>query len=78
MFHLAISRPLLRYSHATLREQRTLRCVLTHLPTNRTWMFNSRRSAIAAMSAMTAALAEGNLSILPAVPHDAEQLAEAA
>jgi hypothetical protein len=41
-------------------------------------MFNSRRSAIAAMSAMTAALAEGNLSILPAVPHDAEQLAEAA
>jgi len=67
MFHLSISRPLLRYSHPTRRERQTMRAVLTHLPTGRKWFFDSRRAGIRAMQAMTAAVAEGRLTVLEPV-----------
>jgi hypothetical protein len=78
MFHLLIERPLLRYSHATLRERRTVRCTLTHLPTGRQWFYATRKAAMAARSALTAAVAAGTLSILPPEPLDAEPVAAAA
>mgnify|MGYP006267334597 CR=1 FL=1 len=68
MFHMLIERPLLRYSHASLRERRTVRVTLTHIPTGRRWYFATRKAALAARSAMTAAVEAGTLSILPAVP----------
>jgi len=78
MFHLLVERPLLRYSHPTLRERRTLRCTLTHLPTGRRWVYATRKAAMAARSALTAAVAAGTLSILPPEPLDAEPVAAAA
>ena len=75
MFHLLVERPLLRYSHATLRERRTVRCTLTHIPTGRRWYFATRKAALAARSAMTEAVAAGTLSILPTVPLDAVPVA---
>jgi hypothetical protein len=78
MFHLLVERPLLRYSYATLRERRTVRCTLTHLPTGRRWYYATRKAAMAARSAMTAAVAAGTLSILPSEPLDAEPVAAAA
>ena len=59
MFHLLIERPLLRHSHPTLRERRTVRCTLTHLPTGRQWFYATRKAALAARAALTAAVAAG-------------------
>ena len=47
-----------------------LRAVVTHLPTGRRWVFKSRRAGQAAQRTLAAAVAGGELSILP-VPADA-------
>lgn len=78
MFHMRIDRPLLRYSHATLKEQRTVRVTLTHLPTGRQFHYKNRKAAFAGLRAMTEALAAGTLTILPPEPADAEPVAAAA
>jgi len=57
MFYMVIERPLLRYSHPTLRERRTVRVTVTHLPTGRRFVYNTRKAALAALRAMQEAIA---------------------
>jgi hypothetical protein len=72
MFHLSVRYASLNYSHPTRRELRRRVATLTHMPTGRRWAFNSRRAALAARAALTEAVSEGRLSILPPVPLDAD------
>jgi len=78
MFYMVIERPLLRYSHPTLRERRTVRVTVTHLPTGRRFVYNTRKAALAALRAMQEAIAAGTLVVLPCEPADAEPVAVAA
>ena len=47
-----------------------LRAVVTHLPTGRRWHFKSRRAGMMAQRTLAAAVASGELSILPTQPID--------
>ena len=78
MFYMVIERPLLRYSHPTLRERRTVRVTVTHLPTGRRFVYNTRKAGFAALRAMQEAIAAGTLVVLPCEPADAEPVAVAA
>jgi hypothetical protein len=78
MFYVSIERPLHRYSHATLKERRTVRVTLTHLPTGRRFVYKTKREGFAALRAMQAAMAAGTLTITPPEPADAEPVEVAA
>jgi hypothetical protein len=78
MFYMVIERPLLRYSHPTLCERRTVRVTVTHLPTGRRFVYNTRKAGFAALRAMQEAIAAGTLVVLPCEPADAEPVAVAA